>query len=145
MTDAATLEASKAANLGPMNPPRRPLQSRPISLVNRIAVSGLAAKQHADAASASKPQKRLVPAHQLDEFKQAIQGSDLTKIALVEALKRRLVVLPFHCSMSPLCLTNKSRSRFPKIPKDAIGTTLSMVAQRVGAKEIEKRWVLLEQ
>ena len=34
-------------------------------------------------------------------------------------------------------------SRFPKIPKDAISNTVGAVAARKGAKEVEKRWVLL--
>ena len=55
------------------------------------------------------------------EFKQVVEGSDLTKLALVEMLKKR----------------------FPKVPKDAINNTLGTVAARVGAKEAEKRWVII--
>lgn len=36
-----------------------------------------------------KPAKRNVPADRMEEFKKEIEGSDLTKIALVEALKKK--------------------------------------------------------
>ncbi|KAJ5223762.1 hypothetical protein N7468_008304 [Penicillium chermesinum] len=55
----------------------------------------------------------------LAEFKQAVEGSDLTKIGLMEHLKKR----------------------FPKIPKDTLKVTLEQVAKRVGEKQTEKRWV----
>ncbi len=32
--------------------------------------------------------------------------------------------------------------RFPKMPKDAIKETLDLVAERVGPKPSEKKWVL---
>lgn len=32
--------------------------------------------------------------------------------------------------------------RFAKQPKDAIKTTLELIAERVGSKNAEKRWVL---
>ena len=33
--------------------------------------------------------------------------------------------------------------RFPKLKKDQITETLGAIAQRVGAKQAEKKWVLL--
>jgi hypothetical protein len=33
--------------------------------------------------------------------------------------------------------------RFPKLKKDEIADTLSLVAVRVGAKQAEKKWMLL--
>jgi chromatin assembly factor 1 subunit A len=69
----------------------------------------------------NKQGKRQVPAEFIQQFKDAIQGSDLTKIALVEALKKQ----------------------FPKVPKDAIQTTLSLVALRKGPSN-DKKWVLCE-
>lgn len=38
-----------------------------------------------------KPAKRMIPPEQLGEFRREVQGSDLTKIALVEALKKKYV------------------------------------------------------
>jgi chromatin assembly factor 1 subunit A len=63
----------------------------------------------------------LVPTEQLPAFKAEVEGKDLTKIGMIEALKKA----------------------FPKLPKDAISNTLSVVAARVGPTEKEKRWVLV--
>jgi chromatin assembly factor 1 subunit A len=73
--------------------------------------------------STSKPvkAKRMIPTEQLPDFKAEIDGKDLTKIGMIEALKKV----------------------FPKLPKDAIANTLSVVAARVGPTEKEKRWVLI--
>ena len=57
----------------------------------------------------------------MDEFKhEIIIGSNLTKMGLCEILK----------------------VKFPKQKKDAIKDTLEAVAERVGTKAAEKRWVL---
>lgn len=69
---------------------------------------------------APKAPKRFVDPEILDDFKQAIVGSDLTKMGLCEILKKR----------------------FPKQKKDAIKDTLEAVAERVGDKAAEKKWVL---
>lgn len=55
-------------------------------------------------------------------FKQAISGSDLSKVGLIEVLKKK----------------------FPGKSGAAIKSTLELVAKRVGAKEADKRWVLIE-
>lgn len=70
-------------------------------------------------AKTGKP-KRMVDASLLPAFKAEISGSDLTKIGMIEALKKK----------------------FPKVPKDAITNTLTDVAQRIGPSAAEKRWVL---
>jgi chromatin assembly factor 1 subunit A len=70
--------------------------------------------------SNSKP-KKLLPDSDLPAFKAAIDGSDLSKIGLVEVLKKK----------------------FPGRTGGAIKATLDLVARRVGAKEAEKRWVLV--
>jgi len=62
----------------------------------------------------------MIAPDQLQEFKAEVEGQDLTKIGLIEALKKK----------------------FPKVPKDAISNTLTAVAKRVGPSEKEKRWVL---
>ncbi|KAI9040222.1 putative chromatin assembly factor 1 subunit A [Aspergillus affinis] len=63
--------------------------------------------------------KKGLPAEQLEEFKQVVNGSDLSKLGLVEILKKR----------------------FPKVSKDALKDTLTSVATRVGQKEADKKWV----
>ncbi|KAB8303960.1 hypothetical protein EYC80_005318 [Monilinia laxa] len=68
----------------------------------------------------AKPKKYL-PDSDLPAFKEAIQGSDLSKVGLVEVLKKK----------------------FPGRTGGAIKATLDLVAKRVGGKEVEKRWVLV--
>ncbi|KAK0128786.1 hypothetical protein ONS95_000736 [Cadophora gregata] len=69
----------------------------------------------------AKPKKSL-SADDLPAFKAAIQGSDLSKVGLIEVLKKK----------------------FPGRPAAAIKGTLETVAKRVGAKEVDKRWVILD-
>ncbi|PBP16356.1 chromatin assembly factor 1 subunit A [Diplocarpon rosae] len=66
-----------------------------------------------------KPKKTL-PEADLAAFKAAVEGSDLSKIGLIEVLKKK----------------------FPGRPAAAIKGTLELVARREGKKEVEKRWVL---
>ncbi|CAD6443392.1 064f8156-4dfc-4f37-90d6-8a04fc08ac99 [Sclerotinia trifoliorum] len=68
----------------------------------------------------NKP-KKFLPDSDLPAFKEAIQGSDLSKVGLVEVLKKK----------------------FPGRTAGAIKATLDLVAKRVGGKESEKRWVLV--
>jgi chromatin assembly factor 1 subunit A len=44
---------------------------------------------YASGSGKSKPPRRLIPAEHLPEFKAEVEGSDLTKIALIEALKKK--------------------------------------------------------
>ncbi|KAF1918916.1 chromatin assembly factor 1 subunit A-domain-containing protein [Ampelomyces quisqualis] len=117
---AATTTTSKdASGNGSMNPPRAPLAQRTMNgLLNTFNTP-----QQTPSSTASKPAKtkRTIPPEQLSAFKAEIDGKDLTKIGMVEALKKV----------------------FPKLPKDAITNTLSVVAARVGPTEKEKRWVLI--
>jgi chromatin assembly factor 1 subunit A len=102
-----------------MNPPRAPLVQRTMNgLLNTLNST-----QQAPSATSSKQvkPKRMIPSEQLQAFKDEVNGKDLTKIGMVEALKKV----------------------FPKLPKDAITNTLSVVAARVGPTEKEKRWVLI--
>ncbi|KAJ5536538.1 hypothetical protein N7513_009724 [Penicillium frequentans] len=55
----------------------------------------------------------------LSEFKEVVEGSDLSKIGVIEILKKR----------------------FPKVSKDTLKATLDQVAVRVGQKEVDKKWV----
>ena len=113
----STTAAAQKSN-GLMNPPlRTPLTQRTMNgLLNTLNTTSAPA-------AASKPAgpKKMVPDDQLPEFKREIQGKDLTKIGMIEALKKA----------------------FPKLPKAAITNTLSVVAARVGPTEKEKRWVLI--
>ena len=77
-------------------------------------------KQRGKSLDPNKPLK-LISQDLLPAFKQAVEGSNLTKAGLIEILKKR----------------------FPKVAKDVIKDTLGAVAQRSGAKEVDKRWVLL--
>ena len=63
-----------------------------------------------------------MPNELVEEFKKAVQGSDMTKVGLVEVLKKQ----------------------FPKQSKDVLKDTLDAVAERIGGKLAEKRWVLRE-
>ncbi|MCJ1324415.1 hypothetical protein MMC10_001077 [Thelotrema lepadinum] len=63
-----------------------------------------------------------LPAELLEDFKKAVDGSDLTKLGLVEILKKK----------------------FPSATKNTVEQTLLQVAERVGSKVAEKRWKLRE-
>ncbi|KAH8656599.1 chromatin assembly factor 1 subunit A-domain-containing protein [Tricladium varicosporioides] len=67
----------------------------------------------------SKP-KKMISAADLPAFKEAIQGNNLSKIGLIEVLKKQ----------------------FPGRPGIAIKNTLEAIATRIGSKEADKRWVV---
>ncbi|KAJ4377455.1 hypothetical protein N0V83_000280 [Neocucurbitaria cava] len=119
---AATIQTTSkdTSTSGSMNPPSRaPLAQRTMNgLLNTLNTP-----QPQPSNTAAKPVKvkRQIPADQLPAFREEIEGKDLTKIGMIEALKKA----------------------FPKLPKDAISNTLSVVAARVGPTEKEKRWVLI--
>jgi len=104
---------------GIMNPPRVPLTQRTMNGM----LNTLNGPQNPPVTTPGKPAKakRMVPPEQLPAFKAEVEGKDLTKIGMIEALKKV----------------------FPKLPKDAITNTLSVVAARVGPTEKEKRWVII--
>lgn len=80
--------------------------------------------------------KRMFPPDQLDEFKLVVDGSDLSKLGLVEILKKR------YFSFSTLFLLHMLTGyRFPKVSKEVLKDTLTTMATRVGSKESEKKWV----
>ncbi|KAL8685110.1 MAG: hypothetical protein Q9218_007972 [Villophora microphyllina] len=70
--------------------------------------------------NSSKGPKKMVSPEVLEEFKRAVEGSDMTKVGLIELLKKQ----------------------FPKQSKDAIKDTLAVVAERVGSKGQDKKWVI---
>ncbi|OAF99506.1 uncharacterized protein CC84DRAFT_1200129 [Paraphaeosphaeria sporulosa] len=105
---------------GSMNPPRLPLTARPAN-VNGLMNTLNGPKKPSPALDAKTGKaKRMIDASLLPAFKAEVAGSDLTKIGMIEALKKK----------------------FPKVPKDAITNTLTDVAQRIGPSAAEKRWVL---
>jgi chromatin assembly factor 1 subunit A len=122
MPESSLVVPAPSANkdaAGTMHPPRAPLAQRTMNgLLNTLNTP-----QQTTTAGAAKPTKakRMIPPEQLPAFKAEIDGKDLTKIGMIEALKKV----------------------FPKLPKDAITNTLSVVAARVGPTEKEKRWVLI--
>jgi chromatin assembly factor 1 subunit A len=69
----------------------------------------------------TKP-KKLLPPEELQRFKEAVEGNNLSKVGLIEVLKKQ----------------------FPNAKAAAIKGTLETVARRVGAKEADKRWVIVD-
>lgn len=88
---SSTRQAPITAANGLMQPPpsRAPLQSRLNGANSTITPNGLVARPNAKFSNAAHKSKRLVPDNQLEDFKRAIDGSDLTKIAIIEALKKQ--------------------------------------------------------
>ncbi|KAJ4322483.1 chromatin assembly factor-I (CAF-I) p90 subunit [Neodidymelliopsis sp. IMI 364377] len=119
-TSASTASKQDTSTKGLMNPPPRvPLVQRTMNgLLNTLNTTP---SLTTPAASKASTPKKMIPDDQLPAFKAEIQGKDLTKIGMIEALKKA----------------------FPKLPKAAITNTLSTVAARVGPTEKEKRWVLI--
>ena len=116
-----------------MQPPRLPLMAvdpnggnlmPPSTLLRYTTPNGQSEnnvlKAKAKTSTSGKPTK-VVPPELLPAFKDAVSGSILTKLGLTEVLK----------------------TLFPKCSKDAIKHTLEAVAERRGAKEGEKKWVLI--
>ena len=102
-------------NSGSLTPPSA--QSGSISAVIKTENKSTQSKANKSA----KPLK-LIDVSLLPAFKDAVSGSSLTKLGLVEILKQK----------------------FPKCPKDAIKNTLEAIAARQGTKEADKKWVLIE-
>jgi len=71
---------------------------------------------------ASKPPKKLLGAEDLPSFKEAVQGSELSKLGLIEVLNKQ----------------------FSKVSKATIKYSLETYAHRVGTKEADKRWAWIE-
>ena len=85
-----------------MDPPQRPSAST--THLPLAATAGPSSGNNRD-----EQLQKLIPPEMLEDFKRAIEGSDMTKAALVEQLKKR----------------------FPKIGKENIRNSLSLVAHRV--------------
>jgi chromatin assembly factor 1 subunit A len=121
------------APAGLMEPPRMPLNaikstSAGMNSPNNKAANLFNTSETKRAASrvivsAQHPPKKLVSMEDMLAFKEAVQGSELSKLGLIEVLNKQ----------------------FSKIPKSTIKYTLEIIAKRVGTKESEKRWVLIEE
>ena len=72
--------------------------------------------------SSKQQNKKLIPADLLPEFKAAIEGSDMTKVVLVDMLKRK----------------------FPQHSKDVLKDSLDAIAVRKGMLLKDRKWVLRE-
>lgn len=113
-----------------MQPPRLPLANVSVNTSPKKFFMLKDTKQ-SDTVTASNEQARpaksdkpvqFIPNEFLPAFKQAVQGSDLNQNGLVEILKKQ----------------------FPACKKPAIKDTLKAIARREGAKEADKRWVLID-
>ena len=110
---------------------------------------------HATAAKAASqlapnPSHMLIPSV-LNEFKEAVADSRLTKAGLIEILKMLCVNCirenPMSYTLCAGCANWVVRfffSRFPKLSKPLIKDTLTRIAVRKGDRGSEKRWVLIE-
>lgn len=109
-----------------MQPPRQPLSSLspnalPVSSQS-LGVDGKPLPVHINKKTTNHKIPKMIEPELLDDFKQAVEGSDLTKLGLIEILKKQ----------------------FPQCSKDVIKDTLGAVAVRVGKKEVEKKWQLID-
>ena len=121
------MSTSVSINQSLMEPPRIPLHpingSNNILPLSQTSVGKL--RLHPSTSNNNLPNnpmptKRLIPEDLVNDFKAAVEGSDLTKLGLVEQLKKK----------------------FPKQSKDVIKDSLDAIAERVGEKLADKRWVL---
>jgi len=114
-----------------MEPPRIPLNSikstsAGMNSTNKVAnlfSTSDTKKSATQASSTAQHPKKLVSMEDMPAFKEAIHGSELSKLGLIEVLNKQ----------------------FSKISKSTIKYTLETIAKRVGTKEAEKRWVLIEE
>ncbi|KAL8658485.1 MAG: hypothetical protein Q9202_007548 [Teloschistes flavicans] len=104
----------------PLNPLDRTNHLMPLSSAFRLDGVKMQQLTGDRLSSSSKGTKRMVAPEVLEDFKRAVEGSDLTKAGLIEILKKQ----------------------FPKQSKDAIKETLAVVAERVGLKEKDKKWMI---
>lgn len=139
-----TVNSSPRVNGTLMEPPRIPLN--PINRQNTFLSSSVAmAGMNGPTSNATAPlkppksAKRLIPSELMEEFKKAVNGNELTKLGLIEVLKKQWVHCVHWIKSSGYA---NDENRFPEQPKAAIRDTLDTFAERMGAKEAEKKWIL---
>ena len=75
-----------------------------------------------DMSKADKP-KKLLPSEDMELFRNEVRGSDLSKVGMIEVLKKK----------------------FPQRTAAQVKGTLETFGSRVGKKEVDKRWVLVDE
>ena len=94
----------------------------PASTLSNFAIEMPAFKPPPRFATGKRKEKKLLPKEDWESFKEEVQGSNLSKVGLIEVLKKK----------------------FPKATGGMVKATLEAVARRVGEREREKRWVVSE-
>jgi len=79
--------------------------------------------QHPPGTNKPEKPKKLLPDEDMESFRNEVRGSDLSKVGLIEVLKKK----------------------FPGRTGAQVKATVEQYAKRVGAKEVEKRWVLVDE
>ncbi|TVY29082.1 Chromatin assembly factor 1 subunit [Lachnellula hyalina] len=112
-----------------MDPPRIPLttlktsNSLPFSSSNKpVKPLSFLPQPSTQPKDSNNKSKKLLPPEDIPRFKAAVEGQNLSKVGLIEVLKKQ----------------------FPNATGAAVKGTLESVARRVGAKEVDKRWVIVE-
>lgn len=118
---------------------RTPLQPKPNGTNETVIVGATSGtKGPIMAVSGAKAPKLAAPklnGSELAAFKEAVDGSNLTKVDLLKALKQRFV-----CQREGFVLITDCHDRFPKMTNETIKDTLSSNCARIGASAAEKRW-----
>lgn len=113
---------SRADTIAVMQPPRLPLGPLTQNTLPVMRKEATTDGKPSSSSPHSNKIPRLIGQEFMSDFKKAVHGSDLTKTGLIEILKKQ----------------------FPKCSKDAIKDTLEAVAVRVGKKQVDKKWQLVE-
>ena len=99
-----------------MEPPRIPLN--PVNRQNTILpVSASWKDRPSDPSATAKPPKpppRLLPPELMEDFKNAVQGNDLTKVGLLEVLKKQyfsLVPITIDILLTHLDFPNSQKTQ----------------------------------
>jgi len=137
-------KATTGSHMTSMAPPSRiPLntiqQSSNIPSLTCVVSSFKSPSQPQGLTSKKSVLSKPIPSELLDEFKKAIDGSDLTKAGLVEVLKKKYV----SRMLEKVAIQAYTVNRFPQITKGTVHETIALVAERIGKKEADKRWRLL--
>jgi chromatin assembly factor 1 subunit A len=111
---------SDVLKINPTLPPQPPSSAAPVRISQSTALLSSSHSNPKAPATSTKP-KKLMPLEDMNDFKREVEGSNLSKVGLIEVLKKR----------------------FPGRSAAAIKSTLEMVAKRVGNKEADKRWALV--
>lgn len=105
-----------------MDPPRLPLQAKTTNNLFPALLSSPNAKPGPKSLKPPKVAPKVLSGVELEQFKLAVQGSELPKAGLLGVLK----------------------TQFKKIPNEVLKDTLEAVAQRVGQKRDDKKWVIVQ-